>query len=58
MKNLQKFWQLAVPKKSVQFFSCFTGKCCLYKISCVYRKQDFFLFLLGAGLRPDVVKVK
>jgi hypothetical protein len=47
-KNCRKPCKLAAPNYLCRNFFCFTGKICLYLISCAYRKQDFSLFLLMA----------
>jgi hypothetical protein len=42
-KKLQKSCQQSAPKNLCRKYFCFTGKICLYEISCVHRKQDIFL---------------
>jgi hypothetical protein len=50
MKNLQKKNAEILPASScAENLSVLQEKICLYEISCVHRKQDFYLFLLMAG---------
>jgi hypothetical protein len=60
MKNLQKkiteFLPARSTKKSAQnFFSVLQEKFVCFKFPCIYRKQDFSLFLRMVGLSPGII---
>jgi hypothetical protein len=58
MKNLQKkiteFLPASSTKNLCQNFSILQEKIVCFKFPCIYRKQDFSLFLLMVGLNPGL----